>query len=117
MTAITKDINSEIIEAFQQQHFEVALESRDQAIEYFQKKGLPSTKQEEYRFTPLTRALEKNFTWHELTTSSTVASVQEYLIPDLNANVVVMINGVYSSSLSRIISPSREVIISSLSIP
>ena len=114
MTAITKDINSEIIEAFQQQHFEVALESRAQAIEYFQKKGLPSTKQEEYRFTPLTRALEKNFAWNKLTTSSTLVSVQEYLIPDLNANVVVMINGVYSSSLSRIISPSNEVIITSL---
>jgi len=114
MTAITKDINSEIIEAFQQQHFEVALESRAQAIEYFQKKGLPSTKQEEYRFTPLTRALEKNFAWNKLTTSSTLVSVQEYLLPDLNANVVVMINGVYSSSLSRIISPSNEVIITSL---
>lgn len=114
MTTITKDIKSEIIEAFQQQLFEVAIESRNQAIAYFEKAGLPGNKHEEYRFTPIARSLEKNFNWSQLPDSSSIASIDPYLIEGLNANVIVLVNGVYSSSLSKIISPESELKISSL---
>src|SRR5688572_20167978 len=114
MTTITKDIKNEIIETFQQQSFEVATESRKQAISFFEKLGLPGAKQEEYRFTPITRSLEKNFNWSSLPTSSTISSAAQYLIPDLDANVVVLVNGVYSKLLSKVISIESELSISSL---
>jgi Fe-S cluster assembly protein SufD len=114
MTTLTKDINSEIIEAFHQSKFDVAAESRGQAIALFEKMGLPTNKHEEYRFTPISKNIEKNFNWNKLSTPSTISSIDQYLIKDLDANVVVLVNGAYSKALSNIISPESEMKVSSL---
>jgi Fe-S cluster assembly protein SufD len=114
MTTITKDITNEIIEAFHQQSFDVALESRAKAISVIEKIGLPGNKHEEYRFTPIVKNLEKNFNWNKLNTTSTVSSAEQYLIKGLDANVVVLVNGVYSKLLSKIISLESELTVTSL---
>jgi Fe-S cluster assembly protein SufD len=114
MTTITKDSKSEIIEAIQQQPFEVAVESRNQALAFLDKNGLPTPKHEEYRFTPITRMLEKNFNWNSLQTPSTISSVDDFLIKGFVANVVVLVNGVYSKLLSKIISLESELTVCSL---
>ncbi len=114
MTTITKDIKTEITEAFQQQSFDVAEESRATAISLFEKTGLPGNKSEEYRFAPIARNLEKNFNWNKVSSPSTLSSVEQYLIPGLDANVIVLVNGVYSKLLSKISSLESELTISSL---
>ncbi len=92
-TTVTRDIKNEITEAFHQQNFDVARDHRAQAIAHFEKVGLPGSKQEEYRFTPITKSLEKNFNWNTISTVSTIDSIDNFLIPDLNANILVFVNG------------------------
>src|SRR5689334_14318975 len=84
------------------------------ALDVFLKLGLPSHKSEEYRFTPITRALEKNFNFDSDHSTSALSSIDSFLIPGLEANLVVFINGRYSTQFSKTISPTAEVRISSL---
>lgn len=114
-TTVTRDINNEIAEAFHQGKFEVANDYRKSAFAFFEKMGLPTTKQEEYRFTPIAKSLEKNFTWYTNESISSINSIDDFLIPTLEANILVFVNGRYSESLSKIISPESELKIKTLS--
>ena len=87
---------------------------RESAKAVFQQLGLPHVKTEEYRHTPITRALEKNFNFVEFQNpSASVKSITDFEIPELDAHVVVMLNGEFSESLSRI--SSGDVTIEKLS--
>jgi len=116
MSAITSDIDlkEKIVRAFEQTPDKKNAQ-RVEAIQNFQKLGLPSNKSEEYRFTPITRALERNFRFDQLNAvPSKINSIDQFLIPDLEANLIVFINGIYSADHSKIISPESEIIISDL---
>jgi len=108
-TTDTRDIKNEIVEAFHQNKFDVAKEYRIKALAFFEKTGLPAAKQEEYRFTPITKNLEKNFSWDIKLSTSSINTIDEFLIPNLDANILVFVNGSFSASLSKIISPESEV--------
>ncbi|MBX2893817.1 MAG: Fe-S cluster assembly protein SufD [Cyclobacteriaceae bacterium] len=112
-TSVKQDLATEIIE--NQPAFEVAHDSRTLALEQFKKLGLPSAKHEEYRFTPITRHLEKNFSWTNNNSESTLSSISEFLIPQLDANVVVLVNGRFNALHSKIVSLESEVTITTLS--
>jgi Fe-S cluster assembly protein SufD len=112
-STITRDLVTEIIE--NQPPFEVAHDSRKLALEQFKKLGLPSAKQEEYRFTPISRHLEKNFSWTKSNSESTLSTISEFLIPQLDANVIVLVNGRFNALLSKIVSLESEVTITTLS--
>ncbi len=76
---------------------------RESAKTTFLQLGLPRVKTEEYRHTPITRVLEKNFNFSVLQNSiSTLKSIKDFEIPELSAHVVVMLNGEFSESLSKI---------------
>jgi Fe-S cluster assembly protein SufD len=75
---------------------------------------LPTNKSEEYRYTPITRALEKNFNF-SLANPSGKIDQKDFLIEDLDANILVFVNGVFSPEQSAIISPEYEISISTLS--
>jgi len=113
-TTDTRDIKNEIVEAFHQSKFDVAKEYRNKALALFEKTGLPAAKQEEYRFTPIAKSLEKNFDWSAISSTSAITSIEGFLIPNLDANILVFLNGSYSESLSKIISPESEVKIKTL---
>lgn len=113
-TVTTSKSFTDIVSSFQPLTFKEAIESRKKAIEILERKGLPGTKHEEYRFTPLTRALDNVFTWKHSIVSSGLGSVEPFLIPALDANVIVLINGQYAPELSTVISPGHEVKIKSL---
>ncbi len=114
-TTVTRDIKNEIAEAFHQSKFDVADDHRKSAFAFFERTGLPGSKHEEYRFTPITKNIEKNFIWNNKQTTSSIKSVEDFLIPDLDSNILVFINGSYSEALSKIISPENEVKIKTLS--
>jgi len=111
MSVATNDIDlkEKISKAFTSKELQ-----RQQAFEVFQKLGLPGNKSEEYRFTPITRALEKNFDFTSANSASDISSIDSFFIPNLETNLIVFINGKYSSKFSKVISPEKEVKISSL---
>lgn len=78
-------------------------ELRAHAKTAFEKFGLPTSKSEEYRFTPIARMLEKNFdltSYEQL--GSDLQQIKAFEIPELDAHVVVMLNGQFSKNLSNI---------------
>jgi Fe-S cluster assembly protein SufD len=89
--------------------------SRLAAFREFQRLGLPENKSEEYRFTPITKALEQNFDFAKTgSPKSEVTSIEEFLIPEFDSNILVFVNGIYSNKFSKIISPEKEIKISKL---
>lgn len=115
MSAVTTSKSfTDILSSFQNANFGEATESRKKAIDVLERKGLPGTKHEEYRFTPLTRAIDNIFTWKHSVASAQLNSVEQFLIPGLDANIIVFLNGRYSQTFSKIVSPAAEVKIKSL---
>ena len=53
--------------------------------------------------------LEKNILWETRISLSKQNSVDNFLIPELNANILVFINGAYSKKFSKIISPETQI--------
>src|SRR5687768_5939426 len=104
---------SEIIESQLETQSENS-EVRSKALAEFRRTGLPSTRHEEFKHTPLTRELEKLFA---LTESSSITAAPfnfaEYALP-IEANVIVFLNGVFSKELSKIVSPVSEFSISDM---
>lgn len=88
---------------------------RKEAFEAFQKLGLPENKTEEYKHTPITRLLQKNFNFETPSPVSRDFNPTDFIIPSIEGNVIVLVNGVFSSEHSSIISPAAEVQISNLS--
>ena len=113
-TTTKKDSKAEIISSFPEAKFGEAKESRGKAIGNLDRLGMPTGKSEEYRFTPITKIIEKHFTWKNDVASSSIQSINEFLIPGLDANVLVFINGSYSKAFSKIISPEIQVKIKTL---
>ena len=81
---------------------------RREALENFQRLGLPGNKAEEYKDTPVTRTLSKNFNLQEVPAQGEI-DLSDFLVPSLEANVIVILNGSYSKEYSRIISPATEL--------
>jgi Fe-S cluster assembly protein SufD len=98
--ATSKDIANEIVDSFDTANFSSAIENRKKAIELLKVNGLPGSKQEEYRFTPITKSLEKEFIWKSKPVSASLKSIDDFLIPALDGYVLVFINGSYSRELS-----------------
>jgi Fe-S cluster assembly protein SufD len=105
-----------IAKAFEEASFSDFKGKRADAFAALVKTGLPSNKQEEYRFTPITRSLEKNFNLDAFGTQtpSAITAINDLLIPGLDANVLVFVNGLYAEKLSKIVSPASEVTIQKL---
>lgn len=107
-TAVSHDLVKEIIGSLDGAKHTAGAASRQQALNTLEKSGLPGAKHEEYRFTPITRFLEKNFTGPASATPS-LPSVDEFLINNLEANVLTFVNGQFTPVFSKIISPELTV--------
>ncbi len=114
MSAIALNIKEGITALFQASNFSDALSQRKVSMALLEEKGLPDTRNEEYRFTPIAKAIEKNFSWSTQNPSPAIESIAEYLIQDLDCNLLVFINGIYAEQFSKIISPSSQVEVSKL---
>lgn len=83
---------------------------RKEGLASFQKLGLPAGKAEEYKFTPVTRMLEKNFNFSAANAEPQEINLQEVLIPGLDANVIVFVNGVFSRKHSNLVSSEINIL-------
>lgn len=73
---------------------------RADALATLEQLGLPGSKNEEYKFTPITRVLEKNFSFSDGNHETNISNIGKFLIPDLEGNILIFINGVFSEELS-----------------
>ncbi len=114
----TNNLSSEIVKAFRYREFNAGKESRDEAIRLFEELGLPGSKCEEYRFTPISRSLEKNFSANHFTkiANSSFQGIDEFHIPNYESNLIVFINGKYSPKFSKVISPREQLMIQPLNL-
>ncbi len=101
-TPVTRDINNEIAESFHQSKFDVANDYRKSAFAFFEKTGLPTAKQEEYRFTPISKSLEKNFTWDSKESTSSINSIDAFLIPQFNTWYLVIFSNYLAAKFKRL---------------
>lgn len=74
---------------------------RKKAHDFLLEKGLPTAKTEEYRFTPVVRAIEGKFSFSK--PQPPVITDSLLLLTDLLCNVVAFVNGEYSPDHSRIL--------------
>jgi Fe-S cluster assembly protein SufD len=102
LTTTDNTITTQIVSAIQQVINIPADVLRSDALKTFQELGLPGTKHEEYKHTPITRLLEKNFKFTPSPAAGPLKDVSKYLIPGLEANVLVFIDGVFSIDHSSI---------------
>ncbi len=93
---------SELLDSFHQTTYRFANETRLSALSNLESKGLPSTTSEEYRFTPISKLLEKNIKWSTKITSSEISSIDQFLIPNLDATILVFVNGLFDLRLSKL---------------
>ncbi len=78
-------------------------ELRADALLQLERMGLPGNKSEEYKHTPLTRILERNFDFNiENAGSSGIPNAETFLIPQVEGNVIVFVNGKWVPELSSI---------------
>lgn len=87
---------------------------RKEALDSFQKLGLPEKKSEEYKHTPITRLLQQHFDLEQVSKVNSDLDPKQFFIPSIEGNIVVLINGVFSQKHSKIVSPAGEVRISNL---
>ena len=78
------------------------INSRKRALELLTKKGLPTSKSEEYKFTPITRALEKSLILSEVKKPGAGTIIPNF-IPDLKCSVIAFVNGVFSREHSLLL--------------
>lgn len=114
LTTTDKNITSDVASFIQRRMQVVTDPLKNSALEIFREVGLPAHKHEEYKYTPITRELEKNFSFQDLAAEPVVKDAREYFIPGLDANVLVFLNGVYAADLSAIRSPATQITIQSL---
>jgi Fe-S cluster assembly protein SufD len=114
LTTTDRNITTEVSAFIQRRKRTAADHVRATALEIFQQLGLPASKNEEYKYTPITRELEKNFSFRQSGAEPVIKEVKEFLIPGVDANILVFLNGAYSAEHSVISSPSSQLAIQNL---
>ena len=90
---------------------------RKEALSLFEKTGFPPAKAEEYKYTNIARALEKNIGQHTGSASSELDAdaIKPFLFHGLEANQLVFINGQFKPELSQFTGNGKDIIIQELS--
>lgn len=76
--------------------------ARKSAFKLFKETGLPGRKDEEYRYTPLSKQLDSHFDSFMANPELAEVSVDLKQIPELNGSAIVFVNGNYHEPLSKI---------------
>lgn len=101
-TITTQDLTKEIISNLSFEDTAPYSAYRKKALDAFHKTGLPDKKNEEYRFTPITAVLEKKINWNLENSESKISSITPFLINELDAYVIVLVNGKFSKKFSKL---------------
>jgi Fe-S cluster assembly protein SufD len=111
MSLITTDnITGQIATSIEQTINVAADPLRNDALQTFRKLGLPAPKNEEYKYTPIARLLEKNFTFTPSPAPGPLTEIGKFFIKGIEANIIVFIDGVFSQDHSVIRSSELKII-------
>ncbi|HRW98716.1 MAG TPA: Fe-S cluster assembly protein SufD [Cyclobacteriaceae bacterium] len=106
MSTITdkENFSTTLIDSLLSLHHSNDKDARSVAQEELKKWGLPTAKSEEYKFTPITRILAKNFSAEELLVepSASKIKIEDTLLSEFPENVVVFSNGRFDESQSSL---------------
>lgn len=87
---------------------------RQQAIQSFDGLGFPTTKHEEWKYTNLGKVLKEAYEFGK-DSPLQKADIQSVMLPDMgNCNTIVFVNGVYTPSLSTIVSAEDVLVVKDL---
>jgi Fe-S cluster assembly protein SufD len=86
---------------------------RKDAIAKFNELDFPTLKNEEWKYTNISPILKHDFV-HAEETSVSPQEIAEHLIKGLNENLIVIVNGVYNESLSKLLPQAEGVVVDSL---
>ncbi len=89
---------------------------RQNAISAFLKQGIPTRKNEEYKYSNPGKLFNDNYPGRIAAASATLTSdvVKQFEIPGITQNKIVLLNGVFSKELSSVENLPKDIIISSL---
>lgn len=82
---------------------------RNEAIDLFERTGIPTSRNEEWKYTRLGGLFKSTFTFSD-DKPETIEFEKHYLPGHSNANVVVFVNGKYAAAQSKVISAGLEVL-------
>ncbi|MCG3165872.1 MAG: FeS cluster assembly protein SufD [Bacteroidia bacterium] len=85
---------------------------RQKAIEAFAKLGIPARKNEEYKYSNVQKLFQEDFTQSAIYNPQ--FTIDKYLIPNLDAHIIVLVNDFYSEELSSLENLDKTVVVSSL---
>lgn len=116
VTATEKNISNDVASwiARNTQPSPVVRKLTEQATAEFIRLGLPAAKAEEFKHTPITRVLEKDFDFSHANAASKIDPTQ-FFINGVEANILVFINGIFSQKHSVLTSSSTEITVLTLS--
>jgi Fe-S cluster assembly protein SufD len=91
-------------------------ELQEQAIEQFKRLGIPSTKDEYYKYTAVDRQLRTGYHQHFTPVEVQVSSKElaDARIPGLDAHLIVLVNGRFNEDLSSVEDAADEILIENL---
>ncbi len=87
---------------------------RQKAIEKFAELAIPARKNEEYKYSNVQKLFSETVTLSAVEASLSKISIDNYLIPNLDAHIVVLVNGFFSEDLSSLNNLDKSVVVSSL---
>ncbi|MDQ3394237.1 MAG: Fe-S cluster assembly protein SufD [Bacteroidota bacterium] len=84
---------------------------RQESIKSFEKLGLPTIKNEEYKYTSISKVLQKSFNFNAVPRETTLTDqeIESVYLKNLHSNILVFINGHFSKEHSKVISPEDEL--------
>lgn len=85
-----------------------------QAFDQFKAIGLPTKKQEAFRYVPLRKFFEKQYQSSSFKPEISLETVYKFVLPECQNSFIVLVNGRYSKELSDTTKVSARVVISSL---
>lgn len=87
---------------------------REKAIAEFERLGIPNRKNEEWKYSDASAFFKNELKTESPKTAIDKKDIEKFLIPDLNASVVVLVNGIYSKELSSLKNIPKKVVICSM---
>lgn len=86
---------------------------RKEALDRFKSLDFPTTKNEEWKYTDIRPLLKHDFT-NAGEVNITKIDIEKHLIPGLSENLIVLVNGRYDASLSKLLPRAKGVIVERL---
>ncbi len=83
---------------------------RQEALQELEKLGFPTTKHEEWKYTNVARILKNEYQIEPLSSLSP-SDWKSQVIPEVEANILVFVNGQYQAEHSQILCPESELLI------